>query len=62
MLSEIASKFPMIWLSCVALLMFFGLFLAILAWVYRKGSNEVYGHMAMAPFANSDLELASPKT
>jgi cbb3-type cytochrome oxidase subunit 3 len=60
MLSEIASRFPMIWLSCIALLMFFGLFLAILAWVYRKGSTEVYGHMAKAPFMNSDLEPAAP--
>ena len=61
MLSEIASRFPMIWLSCVALVMFFGLFMAILAWVNRKGSNEVYGHMAMAPFGNSELDSAGTK-
>lgn len=61
MLSQIASQFPMIWLSCMALLMFFGLYLGILAWVHRKGSSEIYGRLAMAPLSGSESDSINLK-
>jgi hypothetical protein len=61
MLSQIASQFPMIWLSCIALLMFFGLYLGILAWVHRKGSTEIYGRLALAPLTETETDCINPK-
>jgi len=61
MLSQTASQFPMIWLSCIALLMFFGLYMGILAWVHRKGSSEIYGRLAMAPLSGSEADSINLK-
>ncbi len=50
MLSQVASKFPMIWLTCLGLLLFFGVFLGVLFWIFRRGSTEHYQQMAAVPF------------
>ncbi len=49
MLSQVASKFPMIWLTCLGLLIFLGVFLGVVAWVFRRGSTELYQQLAGAP-------------
>jgi cbb3-type cytochrome oxidase subunit 3 len=46
MLSQVASKFPMIWLTCLGMLIFLGVFLGVVAWVFRRGSTELYQHIA----------------
>ncbi len=51
MLSQVASQFPMIWLTCLALLIFLGVFLGVVAWVFRRGSTELYQHLADTPFS-----------
>jgi cbb3-type cytochrome oxidase subunit 3 len=58
MLSQVASKFPMIWLTCLGLLIFLGVFLGVLAWVYRRGSTELYQQIADAPFAGDSTKGA----
>ena len=57
MLSKVASQFPMIWLTCIGLLIFFSVFLGILAWVFRKGSQNFYQSLALRA-----LELDEPKS
>ena len=54
MLAQVASQFPMIWLSCVALLIFLGVFLGVLAWVHRKGSSELYHAIAHQPLEGAN--------
>ena len=54
MLSEVLSKFPMIWLTCVGLLIFLAVFLGVLAWVYRRGSDEEYARAALFPLADQE--------
>ena len=61
MLSQVASRFPMIWLTCVGLLIFLTVFLGVVAWVFRKGSGEVYAKAAHFPFAGSEDE-GNPST
>jgi cbb3-type cytochrome oxidase subunit 3 len=48
MLSKVASQFPLIWLTCIGLLIFMSVFLGVLAWVFRKGSHEFYQALAMS--------------
>ena len=33
----------------VALVLFFSIFMAVLAWIYRPGSREIYEHEARLP-------------
>jgi len=54
MLSKVASQFPMIWLTCVALLIFLSTFLGVLAWVFRKGSHEFYQKLAIRTLGIDD--------
>lgn len=49
MKSLILSQFPMIYLTCAGLLIFFGFFIGVLAWVFRKGGREVYDRIAPMP-------------
>jgi len=56
MLSQVASKFPMIWLTCIGLLIFLGVFLGVLAWVFRKGSEEVYAKAALFPLGGTESD------
>jgi cbb3-type cytochrome oxidase subunit 3 len=49
MKAEILSRFPHIWLSCIGLLLFVGVFLGALGWVFRKGSREFYSALSRGP-------------
>ena len=49
MMSQVVSKFPMIWLTCVGLLLFMSVFIGALAWVSRRGSTGFYEEMSKMP-------------
>jgi cbb3-type cytochrome oxidase subunit 3 len=49
MMSEALSRFPMVWLSCVGLLLFLGVFIGAVLWATRKGSGAIYERMGAIP-------------
>lgn len=46
---EVLSHFHLPFLSCIGLLLFMGVFLGALLWVFRKGSGQFYGKMSDLP-------------
>jgi cbb3-type cytochrome oxidase subunit 3 len=54
MLSQAVSTFPMVWMTCIGLLLFMGVFIGVLAWVHRRGSAELYQKLAAAPLAEEE--------
>ncbi len=55
MIKEALKSFPMIWLTCVGLLIFFAVFLGVLSWVLRKGSKSIYQKTENIPFEEEVL-------
>jgi cbb3-type cytochrome oxidase subunit 3 len=49
MISQFLSHFPWPWLTCVGLLLFMGVFVGALFWVYRAEAAGVYSELASAP-------------
>lgn len=49
MKAEVLSHFPMIWLSCLALLLFFSTFAGILFWVSQPKIKSIYNSAAKIP-------------
>ena len=65
MLSQVASQFQMIWLTCIGLLIFFSVFLGVVAWAFRKGSGELYQEIAASTLGLKETEtnkLQNPST
>ena len=58
MKAEALSKFPYIWLSCLGLLLFVGVFVGALFWVFRKGSEDFYAKLSASPFENSQEKFS----
>lgn len=56
MLSQVASRFPLPWLTVVGLLIFFTVFVGVLVWVFRRGSAELYQQMAQAPLEGASIQ------
>ncbi|MFN7685584.1 MAG: cbb3-type cytochrome oxidase subunit 3 [Oligoflexia bacterium] len=54
MLSQVASRFPLPWLTVVGLLIFFAVFVGVLIWVNRKGSQQLYHELARAPLNSAN--------
>lgn len=49
MMREVLSNFHLPWLSCLALLIFFSLFISMLLWVFRKDGKAVYQYIENLP-------------
>jgi cbb3-type cytochrome oxidase subunit 3 len=45
MKADVLAHFPFPWLTCLALLLFFLVFLGVLAWVFRPARKRVYMEM-----------------
>lgn len=58
MIREALSNYPYAALSAFALLIFLGIFLGMLTWVFRKGSREAYQRIAELPL-NEQIESFS---
>ncbi len=56
MLAQVASRFPMPWLTVLGLMIFLAVFVGVLLWVFRRGSAQLYARLAQAPL---DLDLES---
>lgn len=50
MIREALSNYPHALLTAVGLILFLGVFVGMLIWVFRKGGKEFYGRMAELPF------------
>jgi len=48
------------WGPTLALLLFFGLFIAVLVWVFRPGSRKAYEHEARLPLEDGGPRAAEP--
>ena len=46
---EVLTQFPLINLVIVGQLLFFGIFVGALLWVFRKGSNDFYQQLSELP-------------
>jgi hypothetical protein len=46
---EVLSHFHLPVLSCLGLLLFFGVFVGMLFWIFRKGSDEFYQALSDLP-------------
>lgn len=49
MKADVLAHFPYIGATCFALLLFMTLFVAALAWVFRKSSRSFYQYVASIP-------------
>lgn len=49
MIAQAFARFPMVWLTCIGLLLFMGVFIGALLWANRKGSRDFYARMAAIP-------------
>lgn len=49
MMAQTVSKFPMIWLTCLGLVLFFGVFLSVLIWINRSNSAAFYQALGQLP-------------
>lgn len=58
MKAEALSKFPHIWLTCLGLLLFFGVFMGALAWVFRRGSVDFYAKLSASPLENPQEKVS----
>lgn len=52
MKAQALAGFPLPWLTAVGFLLFFGFFIGMLIWIYRKNSGEFYRVMADLPIAS----------
>ncbi len=43
------ANYKLVFLNCIALVLFFGIFCGALAWIYRKSSKEFYDYMKSLP-------------
>jgi cbb3-type cytochrome oxidase subunit 3 len=49
MIRQVLAQFPFMDLVLVAQLLFLGVFLSVLFWVFRKGSSSFYSHLSRLP-------------
>lgn len=54
MIQESLKNFPFIWLTCIALLLFLGLFLGMLLWIFRKDSTAFYQKIQTLPLQKEE--------
>ena len=55
MISEVASKFPWIYLSEGALIVFLALFASVYIWTFRKDSKRAQSEASELPFNEGEL-------
>jgi cbb3-type cytochrome oxidase subunit 3 len=55
MIREVLSHFHLPFLSCIGLLLFMGVFIGALMWVFRRGSKELYTAMSDLPLERFDV-------
>ena len=51
MLSQILSQTFIPWLTCLGLLIFLAVFIGVILWVNRRGSEAIYAELSLAPFS-----------
>ena len=57
MIQRVLSHYTMPALSGLGLLLFMGVFLGALVWVFRKGSREFYSNLSDLPMKEDDESL-----
>lgn len=45
----------------IALLLFFGVFIGVLVWIYRPGSKRIYEHESRLPFDDEEAPQGEPR-
>jgi cbb3-type cytochrome oxidase subunit 3 len=55
MIPRVLSHYPLPGLSCLGLLLFVALFLAALAWVFRRASPGFYARMSQLPLQENNV-------
>lgn len=56
MIRQALAYFPMMDLVLVGQLLFLGLFLGVVAWVFRKGSSKFYDSLSRVPLEDNEHE------
>jgi hypothetical protein len=59
MIPRVLASFPLPWLTCLGLAIFFVFFLAMLVWVFRRGSGSFYSTLALQPLEGETTRGAS---
>jgi hypothetical protein len=54
MMAQAFAKFPLVWLSCIGLVLFLGVFIGALLWANRRGSGEFYARLAAMPIEREE--------
>lgn len=49
------------YLTSIGLILFFTFFIAVLFWIFRKGSTQFYNKAAQIPFENDGYRLPDSK-
>ncbi len=55
MIREALANLHWSYLPVVSMMMFFGVFVGVLIWVYRRESNRIYGEMGNLPLQNDSI-------
>lgn len=56
--AQVLSHFPMPWLTCIALLLFFSVFMAAFARTFAKSNSELYRRIERLPLSEDAAGMA----
>ncbi|MEN9722487.1 MAG: hypothetical protein RJB38_473 [Pseudomonadota bacterium] len=49
MLARVLSEFPWVWPACLAMLIFLGIFVGVIFWIFRRDSRGLYETISAIP-------------
>lgn len=56
MMAQAVKHFPHVWMTCIALVLFLGVFAGVLTWIFRRNSRPFYEKLSRAPLAADEEE------